>query len=473
MITSIADRILGLHGWAAVVVVFLLPALESSAFIGFLFPGEIGVLIGGVLASQHKVGLAPVLLAGIAGAIIGDTIGYEVGKRWGRRMLQGTVGRLLRADHLDRAEQYLQTRGGRAVFFGRFTAALRVLVPGMAGMSGLRYRRFLLYNACGGVLWATLFVSAGYAAGDSWRHVEHVAGRASVVLFLLIVLTVGVVVGARWVGRHQDGFRAFAAAQLDRPSVTLLRARYRRQIDFLARRVRPGGALGLSLTASLAALVVVGWGLGAVVQDVVVGDGSIRFDLPVLRWFARHREPWLTTAMRTVTVLGNSALLIPLVLVIGGWYWWRRGRPRPLALVIAAYGGSDLLSQAVRALTARARPPAVFAVGHFGGYAFPSGHATEATAVYGMLAVVLASGTRRWRAKVLGWAIAVLTAAVVGISRLYLGAHWLSDVIAGQCFGLGWVLAWIALAEAWANRPRPPRPERGKIPLPSGRAAVR
>ena len=143
MIGGITDWILGLHGWLALAVVFLLPALESSAFVGFVFPGEIGVLLGGVLASQHEVGLGAVLAAGVAGAVVGDSVGYEVGKRWGRRLLQGTLGRFVKADHRERAEGYLRTKGGKAVFFGRFTAALRVLIPGLAGMSGMSYGRFL------------------------------------------------------------------------------------------------------------------------------------------------------------------------------------------------------------------------------------------------------------------------------------------------------------------------------------------
>ena len=427
---------------------FLLPALESSAFVGFVFPGEIGVLLGGVLASQGNVGLGAVLAAGVAGAILGDSVGYEVGKRWGRRLLQGSVGRVVKADHLDRAEQYLQHRGGKAIFFGRFTAALRVLIPGLAGMSGLRYRRFLAYNAAGGAVWAGGFVLAGYLAGDSWRSVEHVAGRASVVLLLLVVLAAAVVLTTRWVGRHQERLRAVVAAQLDRPSVARLRARYGRQIDFLVRRMRPGEALGLSLTASLAALVVIGWALGAVVQDVVVGDGSIRFDRPVLSWFARHREPWLTTVMRIVTVLGGSGLLIPLVVSIGVWYRWRRGSFRPLVLLGSAYGGSYLLSQAIKALTDRARPPAALAVGHFGGHSFPSGHATQAAAVYGMVAVVLAATTPRWRRKVGAWAGAVSIATVVGITRLYLGAHWLTDVLGGWALGGVWLLLVVAATQA-------------------------
>ena len=163
-------------------------------------------------------------------------------------------------------------------------------------------------------------------------------------------------------------------------------------------------------------------------------------DRSVLLWFVRHREPWLTTAVRIVTTLGGSALLIPLVLAVGTWFWWRRGRLRPLALVAAAYGGSDLLSQAVRALTARTRPPPVFAVGHFAGYAFPSGHATEAAAVYGMLAFVVATGASPRRVRVAVWAGTVLLVTLIGITRLYLAAHWLTDVLAGWALGSAWAL---------------------------------
>ncbi|HVW31610.1 MAG TPA: bifunctional DedA family/phosphatase PAP2 family protein, partial [Acidimicrobiia bacterium] len=358
--------------------------------------------------------------------------------------------------HLDRAERYLQRNGGRAVFLGRFTAALRVIVPGLAGMSGLPYRRFLAYNAAGGLLWSVAFVLAGYLAGDSWKKVEHVAGRAGVVLLLLALLVGGVVVAARWAARHQDRFRAGMAAQLDRPGILRLRARYGRQLGFLARRVSPSGALGLSLTASLAALVVAGWGLGAVVQDVLVGGGATRLDLPVLRWFARHREPWLTTGLRTVTVLGDAALLIPLVLVVGFGLTWRLRRPRPLTLLVAGYGGADLLSQAIRALTARTRPPPVYAVGHFAGHSFPSGHTTEATAAFGMLAAVLAAATPRWQRRVAAWAAAVVVAGLVGISRLYLGAHWLTDVLAGWALGSTWLLLVVAVDQAVAGlRPAP------------------
>lgn len=122
MMDAVASYILGLPPWVALVMVFALPALESSAFIGFIFPGEIALILGGVLASQGKVSLAAVLIAAISGSIIGDSVGYAVGRRYGRRLLDGTIGRFVNHDHFDRAEKYLAERGGKAVFFGRFTA---------------------------------------------------------------------------------------------------------------------------------------------------------------------------------------------------------------------------------------------------------------------------------------------------------------------------------------------------------------
>ncbi|MBO0810631.1 MAG: DedA family protein, partial [Microlunatus sp.] len=147
---SIASHILALPPWIALLVVFLLPALESSAFVGFVFPGETALIIGGVLAFNGVVPLWAVLVAGILGAIVGDAVGYSIGRRWGRRLVDGTLGRFINKKHFDRGERYLAERGGKAVFVGRFTAALRVLMPGLAGMSRMPFPTFFAYNAAGG-----------------------------------------------------------------------------------------------------------------------------------------------------------------------------------------------------------------------------------------------------------------------------------------------------------------------------------
>jgi undecaprenyl-diphosphatase len=469
----LADRILALHGWAALVVVFLLPALEASAFVGVVVPGEIAVLLGGVLAFEHRVSLPAVVAAAICGAIVGDTVGYLVGRRWGRAILHSSVGRLVRHEHLDRAERFLAERGGPAVFLGRFTAALRALIPGLAGMAHLRYRTFAAYNALGGAVWATGFVLLGYAAGTGWRRVEHAAGRASLLLLVVLLITGAVVVAARWLARHPDRVRALADRQLQRPWVTRLRDRYQRQLGFLARRLQPGGALGLSLTVTVLALVGAGWAFGAILQDVLAHDELERVDQPVAVFFVRHREAWLTHLVQDLTNLGSIRVLLPLIVAVGVGCWLARHRWQPPGLLAAAYAGADLVFNAVKELVHRPRPPAAIMLKPVAGPSFPSGHATQAVAVYGMLAALTAASTPRWPRKVAAWTLAVVTVGLVAVSRLYLGVHWLTDVLAGLALGAAWLFALLAAtrtlrAAPSSTPPTPPDPRpRGDPELPA------
>lgn len=190
---SVVADLLSFPAWLALVVVFALPALEASIFLGVVVPGETALILGGVLASGHHVALASVLAAGILGAIVGDSVGYAVGRRWGRQLLHSSVGRFVRREHLDRAQDYLAARGGRAVFLGRFTAVLRALIPGLAGMSGVRYlHTFLPWNLAGGTVWGAAAVMLGYAAGASWQKAAHLAsGFGFAVLALIAVAVVG------------------------------------------------------------------------------------------------------------------------------------------------------------------------------------------------------------------------------------------------------------------------------------------
>jgi undecaprenyl-diphosphatase len=130
-------------------------------------------------------------------------------------------------------------------------------------------------------------------------------------------------------------------------------------------------------------------------------------------------------------------------------------------MLAVAYGGSYLLSQMIKTLSARARPPAGLALTHYSGYAFPSGHATQAAAVYGMLAVVLATSIPGWRSKVAVWAGAAFIVTVVGITRLYLAAHWLTDVLGGWSLGTLWFLVVVAASRAVADRRAAPDPALG------------
>jgi membrane protein DedA with SNARE-associated domain len=201
---SIANRLDTVHGPIIYVLCGLLVAGEASLMLGFVIPGETAALVGGALAGLHHANLFVMLAVVIGSAIIGDSIGFEVGKHLGpwllkRRPLHNNTG-------VDRARDLIERRGGPAVFLGRWVALARALVPGVTGMSGLRYRTFLLYNALGAIAWGTTFVMIGFVAGKSYERIASAIGRyALVVVGLLAVVLAVVVVVRRRRERHEAG----------------------------------------------------------------------------------------------------------------------------------------------------------------------------------------------------------------------------------------------------------------------------
>jgi membrane-associated protein len=185
--STLSDAILTLPAWAALLLVFGLPALEASAFVGFVFPGEIAVILGGVVASEGELPIAAVMAAASGGAIIGDSIGYGIGHRYGRGLLT-RMSRFIKPDHVERGVEILNRLGGRAVFVGRFTAALRVLVPGLCGIARMRYRTFLTWNVIGGVAWACGSALLGFYAGKGYHRVERQISYASYIFLGVLVV---------------------------------------------------------------------------------------------------------------------------------------------------------------------------------------------------------------------------------------------------------------------------------------------
>ena len=184
----VLEGILKLPPLVALALVFLLPAVEASIFVGAVVPGEIGVILGGVMANQHKLALVSVLIAGIAGAIIGDSIGYLVGDKYGERLLTKLPDRLIDDDKIKKSQETIRNLGGKAVFVGRFTAALRAFVPGLAGMGHMPYRKFVGWNVLGGALWASAFVILGYLAGSQYKRIERYANYIGLALLVAVAV---------------------------------------------------------------------------------------------------------------------------------------------------------------------------------------------------------------------------------------------------------------------------------------------
>ncbi|HEX8767981.1 MAG TPA: DedA family protein [Jatrophihabitans sp.] len=189
--STIVEPVLNFSGVPAYALVGGLAFAEAALFFGFLLPGETAVIIGGVLAYQHSVSLTAMSMVVVAAAILGDSVGYEVGKRYGGRLLGSRVFAKHQQAIAD-GQHFLRRSGGRAVFLGRFTAFLRAVMPGMAGASRMPYRKFLIFNALGGITWGLGFTMLGYLAGASYHKLESYAGKVSQAI--LVVVLIGVVV---------------------------------------------------------------------------------------------------------------------------------------------------------------------------------------------------------------------------------------------------------------------------------------
>ena len=167
--THLIDALVGLPPWLVLALVFALPAAEAALFVGVFVPGETSVLIGGVVAHGGGLPLWAVIVAAVAGAVIGDEVGFLVGRRYGSRLIEHFPARVRRSGELDRALDLVRRRGAMAVALGRWAAVLRALVPGAAGTSGMTQLRFSVANVTGGTLWAVTIAVAGYVVGASYQ----------------------------------------------------------------------------------------------------------------------------------------------------------------------------------------------------------------------------------------------------------------------------------------------------------------
>jgi membrane-associated protein len=178
------------------VLVGLLVFGEAAVFAGFVLPGETAAVLGGVIASRQGVDLRVLIALVVLCAIVGDSVGYEVGRAWGTRVLRLRALRR-HEERLDRARTFLRERGAFAVFLGRWTAFLRAVMPGLAGVSRMPYRRFLVWNAVGGLAWGVTFCLVGYLAGSSYEVVERQIGLWGAVATVAVVVALVVVLRVR------------------------------------------------------------------------------------------------------------------------------------------------------------------------------------------------------------------------------------------------------------------------------------
>jgi membrane protein DedA with SNARE-associated domain/membrane-associated phospholipid phosphatase len=449
----IEDIAAGLGEWAYLLVAVAALA-ETAAFLGFVAPGEFTIIFGGVLAGEGTLSIQ--LLIGIAWAscVAGDAIGFLLGRRLGRSFALKHGPRVrITEERFAKVEEFFRRHGGKAVFLGRWLGLVRPLMPFLAGASAMSYRRFAPYDVLSAGLWAATWCLLGYIFWQSFEQVAANAGRGTLAFAVLLGLFVGVYQAIKRL-RHPEQRRAFAAwldrqtqrpllrplGWLGRAAATVLRPLWRYvlrpvwilvapPLRFLVGRLTPG-ELGIELTTLLA---IAGVCVYTVILQInlLETDALLPADETALDVARDIETAFLTTLADALAVIGRLWFVV--LVAAGGCAYLLSRRRAPEALALSAgLALTQITTQILKSAVDRPRPGD--AIAEVDGFAYPSGHASLAI-TYLAFAVVLS------RTVPVAWKVPLVIAGTVlavaiGLSRVYLRVHFLSDVTGGQAVGL-------------------------------------
>ena len=412
---------------AAGAVVFLIAFCDAVVILGVVVPAlPLLIAVGAMIGLGHVSGPYALVSAAL-GAFCGDGISFWIGRRWGSQLRQ----RWPFSRHpqwLDRSEALFRRRGVQSIFIARFVGAVRPFVPAIAGMVNMPLRRYVVPSMAACLLWAAVFLAPGWALGASYDKVAAVADRLALVLGGLMlamgVAFAGVLYTWRWFAGHADTLLARALRW------TRAHPRLGRYVVALVDPNRPESP---SLVMLAVCLLGISWAWFTLLASLLASGGPLALDHTVHEFMWSLRNPLADRLMAGLATLGEPQVLGPAALVALAYLLWRR-RWMAAAHWIAAIVFGLVLTTVLEAAIDMPRPPTAPE-----GFGFPSVAVTMMTIVFGFFAVLI-SRELPGRNRVWPYLVAGVLTTVVGFARLYLGAHWPSDLIGGTLFGILWLL---------------------------------
>lgn len=413
----------------------LLAFLETGAFVGLVAPGETFVVLAGAVAGQGETSVLLTIAIVWGGAFVGDTASFFLGVKLGRGFVLRHGPRLrITPERFAQVEDYFERHGGKTILIGRFIGIVRALAPFVAGSSGMRYSAMAPYSVLGTGIWATFFTLLGYFASRNIDEALEIAERGFFYFAVLVVVVIATIVAVRYLRVEANRRRAVAEMERRRwlRGLPQLGRRLAPQGRFLWGRLTPGN-LGIELTAPLASLAVASFVFFS--YAIVIDDdpGPTPGDRTAADIAADLRADWLTPVEEAVTALGST----PAMLIVAAIAAIALGARRHWTELGILLGGTTLVLAAFpefKELIDRPRPPDP--IGDYEGRAYPSGHAAQSV-IYTWLAVVVAARLRTgWSGGTALLVAGILLTAAIGLSRVYLGVHYLSDVSGGWALGV-------------------------------------
>ena len=409
-------------GYGGYWLVLLISFAESLAFVGAFVPGAVFIILAGFLSSQGYLDIRYLIWFAAIGAILGDTISYYLGTK-GTKLFKNE-NRFLKANHLDMGKKFFEKHGNKSIFLGRFVGLLRPIIPFVAGISGMNKKFFLFWNILSGFLWSASNLLLGYFFGENIGNIEAWSGRLGI--YILIIILLGILTWFYVKKTHI--FTAFLNHRLDRKKIT-----------------------GLPLTIMFIALVYFLFLLVGLIRGVLTSDLVVNVDNRIEIFFYTFRNPNLINFFLWITLLGKGIIVISIAFISSIILWLTEKRVYIFSLWLTITG-SALISFLGKILINRPRPGGLIPFYQEPSLSFPSGHATIAVALYGFIIYVIWKNHTQLKYKNISLFIGLTIIILIGLSRLYLGVHFLSDIIGGYFIGLLWLIAVITITEWYIHK---------------------
>lgn len=419
------------HGSLALAIVGLVAFAESLLVVGTFVPAAVVMFAAGSMIGAGSLNLWATLAVAVVGAVAGDALSFELGRRRGDRIRHWALFRR-HASAVAAGNLFLARHGGKSVVLARFMGPVRAFIPVLAGFAGMPPARFYAFNVGSALLWAPAHILPGVLFGSSLALAEAVSGRLALLLLLLAGLAWLVARSVAWMVRAAPPMLRRCRALL---AAIALRHRGTRWAAILSLAVGPQRQDFMPLFLGGVVLLVAAGAFLTLMTEVVLGEWIIQFDASVLGLLQQLRSAPVDRWMIAVTEMGSVGVILPLVLVVLAWLLAARcWRTAVLWAMTVAF--AEISVQLLKFTLGRSRPLSMYS--GLERFSFPSGHATMTAVVLGLLACLVSRGAPAWAKAAVG----TLAAAYVGLvafSRLYLGAHWMSDVLGGVALAATWV----------------------------------
>ncbi|MES0810429.1 VTT domain-containing protein [Roseibium sp. SCPC15] len=414
-------------------LICFLAAMGEALFIIGLFVPTTVVLVGaGTLVGLGKLDPVPLFIWTTLGATAGDAISYWIGYTFKDKIKR--MWPLNKYAHMiESGEKFFQQHGGKSVFIGRFVPGVKSVVPGIAGMAGMNFTRFSVVNVTSAFAWTIAHMGPGIIAGSALGAIGQISGRLAFVLGALLVVIFLIVMLGRWLILIILPLFPNTHAMI----VSWFAKRDDRVSRWIAQNFDPAHPRSTGMLASALLLLISMPAFFWIMGEVAPGEPMVRADLAILNLFDSLRTPVGDKIMVFMTTLGDGVVVTGVTVAVAAYLFGRKAWRRGIGFVIAM-AGTAMFVPLIKLLLHRSRPIELYAGAD--AYSFPSGHATLNAVLFGICAVLIAHDLKRW-AKAGIFTVFATYVITIGFSRIYLGAHWMSDVLAGLLFGTAMVSA--------------------------------